>query len=255
LAILAVLTFRQSRTYTDLETLFRATIDRNPNCWLAQNNLGVELERQGRILMSRGWIDEARGRYREAITHYEDALKVRSEKAGAHVNLGVALARLGRTDEAIPRFQAALKIDRNCVEAYYNLAGALENQGRFEEAIAHFLDALKINSHDVMTLNGLAWLRATCPESAFRDGAEAVDLARRAFRSSKTPEPTILDTLAAAYAEAGYFREAVQTAQMAFNLARQQNNVTLAESVKARLRLYEARIPYRQSPAAPPPER
>jgi protein O-mannosyl-transferase len=255
LAILAVLTFRQSGMYADVETLYRTTIERNPNCWLAQNNLGVELERQGRILMSRGRIDKATAHYREAVTHYQDALRAKADYAGAHVNLGVALARLGRTDEAIPRFQAALRIDPDCVEAQSNLGRALLNQGRFEEAITHFNNALANNRNNPIALNGLAWLRATCPESAFRDGAEAVDLARRAFRSSKTPEPTILDTLAAAYAEAGRFREAVQTAQMAFSLARQQNNVTLAESVKARLRLYEAGTPYRQSLAAPPPER
>ena len=72
-------------------------------------------------------------------------------------------------------------------------------------------------------MNCLAWVLATCPEASVRNGAEAVELARRAVKLSDGREPAILGTLAAAYAEAGRFPEAVQTARKALELATQQN--------------------------------
>jgi tetratricopeptide (TPR) repeat protein len=204
--------------------------------------------------MSRGWRDEATSHFEEAITHYRDALKAKPNYADAHLNLGVALVRLNKTAEAIAEFQEALKSKDDYVEAHSNLAAALATQRRFNEAIAHYRIALEINPDNAATLNDLAWLRATCSESTFRDGAEAVKLAERASDLSKGREPTILDTLAAAYAESRRFPEAVDTAQTAIKLATLQNNAARAESVKARLRLYKLGVPYRQpATAAPPP--
>ena len=81
LAILAALTWRQSRMYADSETLYRTTIDRNPDCWLAHNNLG-------NVLADRGRIDEA-------IVHYRKALESNPRYAEAHYNLGLKLAGRG----------------------------------------------------------------------------------------------------------------------------------------------------------------
>ena len=103
---------------------------------------------------------------------------------------------------------------------------------------------------DAALLNDTAWILATSPEASLRNGVEAVELAQRAVELSGGQEPAILDTLAAAYAEAGRFAEAVQTAQKAAKLATQQNKQALAESIKARIRLYEAETPFR---ATPPP--
>ena len=77
LAALAVLTFRQSRMYTDIETLFQVTVNRNPSCWMAHNNLGL-------ALANRGDVDRA-------IEHYEKALQIKSDDAPAHYNLGALL--------------------------------------------------------------------------------------------------------------------------------------------------------------------
>ncbi len=103
-------------------------------------------------------------------------------------------------------------------------------------------------------MNELAWLRATCCEAAFRDGGEAVSLAEHASELSKGRNPTVLDTLAAAYAEADRFSDAMQVGGQALDLARRQGNAPLVEKITARLRLYSAETPYRQpSPASPPP--
>ena len=93
---------------------------------------------------------------------------------------------------------------------------------------------------------------ATCPEASVRNGAEAVELAQRAVQLSDGRVPAILGTLAAAYAEAGRFPEAVQTARKALDLATQRNELALAEEIKAKIPLYEAGTPFRE-PQQPSP--
>ena len=88
---------------------------------------------------------------------------------------------------------------------------------------------------------------ATSPLASLRNGEEAVEIARRADQLSGGREPAILGTLAAAYAEAGRFSEALQTARKALDLAAQQNKQPLAKSIRAQIRLYESGRPYRES--------
>ena len=99
-------------------------------------------------------------------------------------------------------------------------------------------------------LNDTAWLLATSPNASVRNGVEAIDLARRAVQLSANREPAVLGTLAAAYAEAGRFPEALQTARKALDLATHQNKPRLAESLRAKIWLYESGTPYRE-PSAP----
>ena len=96
-------------------------------------------------------------------------------------------------------------------------------------------------------LNQLAWVLATCPVESIRNGAEAVDLAQRAVRLPDGQEPAILDTLAAAYAEAGRFSEAVETMKRAVSLASARGNTALADIIRGRIKLYQAGSPYREA--------
>ena len=130
LAVLAVLSWRQSRMYADAETLYRTTIDRNPDCWMAHNNLGL-------ALAGRGQVDEA-------IAHYRKALEIKPDDAEAHNNLGDALAGRGQVDEAIAHYRKALEIKPDYAEAHNNLGNALAGRGQVDEAIAHYRKALEI---------------------------------------------------------------------------------------------------------------
>jgi spermidine synthase len=240
--------------YADIETLYRTTLDRNPDCWLIRNNLGDLLSDEGQFLMQRGQTGKATALYEEAIAHFHHALTANPDYAEAHLNLGNALAGLGRSDEAIGEFREALSHKQGFINAYVSLGRALVLQGRFAEAISCYRDARKVDSDDLPTLNELAWLRATCPEAAFRNADEAVSLAERARELSKGCNPTVLDTLAAAYAEAGRFSDAIQVGDQALDLARRQNNAPLVERITARQRLYRAETPYHQpSPTSLPP--
>ncbi len=102
-------------------------------------------------------------------------------------------------------------------------------------------------------LSDIAWELATNPNASIRNGAEAVELAERAAELSDRREPAILGTLAAAYAEAGRFVQALETARKAVELATQQDKQPLAESIKAKISLYQSQTPYREmQPLATP---
>jgi Flp pilus assembly protein TadD len=99
-----------------------------------------------------------------------------------------------------------------------------------------------------MAQNNLAWLLATCPDNSLRNGQKAVELAQQAVQLSGGKSPEILDTLAAAYAEAGSFPEAIETARQASDLSTAQNKKPLAEVIQNQLKLFETHSPYHEKP-------
>ena len=140
----------------------------------------------------------------------------------------------------------ALKPD--FAEPYYNLGDTLFYlEGKAPEALAAWRAVLRIDPDHVAVLNQTAWVLATSPDASLRDGAQAVALAERAARLAGGRQPAVLDTLAAAYAEAGRFPEAVQIASQLLELARQQDNRRLLGALEARLALYQAGTPFRES--------
>jgi len=231
----------------------------------ARNNLGVALANLGRfeeaitqyqmalklapnIASTHVNLGEAlvnRGRLVQAVTHFRKALELQPNIAAVHWQLGNALARQGGGDEAIIHFQKSLELQPDFPEAHCQLANLLVRRQRIDEAIEHYHEALKLNPNLLEAHNNLAWLRATWPQASFRNGAEAIELALKAVQLSGGEEPDILDTLAAAYAEAGRFSKAQEIAQKALALALQQNKQALAEALRARLSLYEAGTPFR----------
>ena len=124
-------------------------------------------------------------------------------------------------------------------------------KARPRQAAKHYAEAIRLQAEYPDALNNLAWIRATSEDRRLRNGPEAVRLAQQACQLTGRREVGALDTLAAAYAEAGRFAEAVQTARDALDLAMQQDKPALAESIQARLRLYEAGTPFHESPPSP----
>ena len=120
-----------------------------------------------------------------------------------------------------------------------------------EEAIAQFQKALAIKPDYVAAQNNMAWVLATCPQASLRNGIEAVGLAERANQLTGGKNPVILCTLAAAYAEAGRFPEAIETAQRALQLAETQSNTALVGALQSQLKLYQAGIPFHGTEQAP----
>lgn len=265
IAVLAVVTWQQSRIYLTRETLWRDTLEKNPDAWLAHHQLGLLLKTQGKI--------------GEAIQHYDHALKLKPDHPDAHNNLGNALLVMGRFDDAIRHYRIALEIRPIFAEAWLNLGNAMAQQGELEEAIGYYGKAVELKpfmpqAHDnlgkVLTWAGqvekglehmqeaarlapgwpaplasMAWILATHPDAGIRNGGRAVGLAQRAIALVPYQDPGLLDTLAAAYAEAGQFDQAVSTAESASAAAFGPR----AEAIGKRLELYKQQKPYRETPA------
>jgi Flp pilus assembly protein TadD len=117
------------------------------------------------------------------------------------------------------------------------------------QAVNHYHQALTLKPDMVEALNNLAWILAASPSDALRNGAEAVRLAERACELSQRREPVLLGTLAAAYAEAGRFGEAVTTAEKARDLATAGGLKDVAAKNSDLLELYRAGRPYREAGA------
>jgi tetratricopeptide (TPR) repeat protein len=148
LGLLGLLTWRQSRTYADIDTLYRATLARNPDSWLAHNNLANDLL--------------AAGQWDEAIYHYQQAWRLDPTRPEAASNLGIALGRAGRSAEAVVPFEQALRLRPDYAEVHYNLGVALAALGRLPEAIDHYEAALQLSpSHaEIHTGLGMALARS-----------------------------------------------------------------------------------------------
>jgi Flp pilus assembly protein TadD len=172
------------------------------------------------------------------------ALQINPDYEAAHNNLGGALLEKGSVEGAISHYQKALQIDPGSAEAHNNLGNAQLQNGNVDEAVANFKKALQIKPDYAEAQNNLAWLLATCPQASLRDGKMAVELALRANQLASSRNPVLLGTLAAAYAEAGRFAEAVETAKAALQLAEMQSNISLADDIRSRLKLYQAGIPF-----------
>jgi tetratricopeptide (TPR) repeat protein len=211
-------------------TQYQTALQIKPDYVEAHDNLG-------NVLLQKGRVDEA-------ITHYQMALQIKPDNAKAHNNLGNALVKKGRVDEAITQYQTALRIKPDYAEAHNNLGNALVEKGKVDEAITQYQTALQIKPNYAEAHNNLAWELATASQASLRNGGKAVELAERANQLTGGENPLILHTLAAAYAEAGRFSDAIQSAQKANELAQAAGQQNLARQLNGELKLYEAGLPF-----------
>ena len=126
LAALAVLTVLQIGTWRDTEALWTHALAVSPSA-IAYSSMGVVLDEQGKA--------------RNAVAHFEEALRINPRLAHAQNNWGIALARQGKWPEALPHYEEALRLNPGYTEARLNLAVALERLGRSAEAQQHIARA------------------------------------------------------------------------------------------------------------------
>ena len=194
--------------------------------------------------------------WRDSISLWERALAVTQDNQTAHQNLAAALWSKGKTTDARMHSRAAaITHARTTLKDYpfdvptHNDLGVLLVQNRDVRAgIEQWETSLQIDPDDGNALNNLAWVLATYPADTIRDGKRAVELAEKAAVLPGGEAPIVLRTLAAGYAEAGDFSNAVNTAQHALDLATGQNNTSLLATLRHEIELYQARTPYRESP-------
>jgi Flp pilus assembly protein TadD len=190
--------------------------------------------------------------WRDSVSLAERALAVSGDDFLMHFNLALALDERGDLPGAVRHYEDAVRLRPDLALLRVNLAAALARAGRVDQAIAQDRAAAALDPGSVAARNNLAWLRATHPVAAYRDGAEALALAREVVR--RDPQsPDALDLLAAALAENGRFGDAERTAGAALAAARAAGRTDLAAALEARRALYAAGRPYRETPGASPP--
>ncbi len=180
------------------------------------------------------------GRSEDALAEYSKTLQINPNHAKAHYKLAVHSARLGKLNEAIRHYSEVLRIKPDHADAHYRLGKAFAQQGRTEEAIECYRQALWLRPDWPEVLNSLAWVYATNENTKLRNGPAAVQLAQRACELTGYKNPNILDTLAAAYAEADSFSDAVRTAEKALDIAVLSGQKELVEKIQHCLGLYKA---------------
>jgi protein O-mannosyl-transferase len=196
---LGTLTWRQAASYSNAETLWRTTLARNAECWMAHTNLGL-------VLFQRGQIDDA-------IAHYRSALQIQPDWWDAEYNLGTALSAKGQVDEAILHSEKAVAMRPTDPDAQVSLANLLFQKGRVAEAIAHYQKALTVRPDDFLARYGLG--------HALLEKGE-LDSAIQVCRSALLLRPLDADchtTLAIALEEKGNPAEAIQHYNNALELA------------------------------------
>jgi protein O-mannosyl-transferase len=268
---LANLLAARSRT-VEAAAHYRQALAINPGHFGAHYNLGVISGQQGQLEDALEHFQKAvqiqpghaeahyhlalvlgmKGRLNEAIEQLQCVTAIKPDYAETYYNLGLVFAAQGRTAEAIQHYQKAIRLKPDYPDARNHLAQLLAAQGRLAEALQEYQRMLELDPKNISAHLRLAWLLATGPEASGRNGHQAVALAEQAKALAGMESPQLLDTLAAAYAEAGRFPEAVETARRALNLPATRNNPPLAEAIQARLKLYEAHAPFRDTDASLP---
>jgi len=221
------------------------------------------------------WVS---GNLDEAAKNYRSVLRSAPNSEDVHYRLGYILCLQKKWPEAGIQFNEVLRLDPNNPFVRKFLGDALSAQEKFTDAEAEYSTALQLNPGDPVieqaleknryletlhlkpdspeVLNNLAWMLATSTNADMRDGARAVQLAERACELTHHQKTIYLGTLAAAYAEAGRFDDAISTAQKACALASESGDQNLLKRNQELLVLYRAHQPYHEAaeefvPAAP----
>jgi tetratricopeptide (TPR) repeat protein len=194
-----------------------------------------------------GEAHEGRGDLPRAVEAYRAGL-LRNPRATRGWNkLGRTLAKQGQLDAAHEVFAKTIRDDPNDPEAYESLAIVAEMRGDSRTAAFHYAQALEHQPEFRHARRRLGWIRATSPDPALRDGAEAIRLFTHACEQTDHRDPDDLDGLAAAYAEAGRFEDALRTAEQASAVASEAGRGARARLSEQRAALYARGQPLRGS--------
>jgi protein O-mannosyl-transferase len=164
LLALGILTWRQSQIYTNMETLWEDTLNKNPDSWMAHNEIDIIRRKQGRfaeammhakqrlelssytetiypLSYSDGYfnlaliLDEQK-KFDEAVNYYQKAIAIFPNNAKAYYRIGEVLAKEGKVEQSIPYFRRATEFNLNLYEAYYNYGTMLQQLARKKEGRA-----------------------------------------------------------------------------------------------------------------------
>jgi tetratricopeptide (TPR) repeat protein len=234
--------------YLDQDDYFLAVACYSELIKLDQKNADAYLNR-GDAYRGKGNDDQAIADYSQAIQLYDQAIQLNPKDAFANLSRPIAYHDRGLIyddkgdyDKAIADYSQAIQLDPKRASFYHDRGLACKHKGDYDRAIADYDQAIQLEPKYAKAYDALAWLLATCPQAAFRDGKKAVENATKACDLSQWKNPYLVDTLAAACAEAGDFDNAVRWENK--YLETPNLNASDAADAKSRLALYQTQQPY-----------
>ena len=244
MAIAAI--FREERQYAEASRYLNQFLEKNPppaatdlrrEAVSARRRLADVYQLLGQLA-----LDEAPAREATAgdaaLAALKKSLEFHPRQLGALLELAELYRQRGQLDSAQRMLERAREVSPRDPRVF-NQGGLLYlSRGDTAQAEAAFQQALREKSDYYPAANNLAWLWATSPDEARRNGQRALTMAEELVKRLG-PRADLLDTLAAAQAESGNFSEAVSTARRAAEAARRGGNELLAEAIEQRLREYE----------------
>jgi tetratricopeptide (TPR) repeat protein len=219
--------YLDARRLDEAAVHFRRSLELNPASSSSHYNLGYALALQGQR--------------ERAIESFRAALRLDPDHAQAHNNLAAMLQLTGRADEAMEHYRRAITLRPDNVEARSNLGRLFSSRRQEREAAEQFRAVLAQREDDPQALAGVAWIAATSDNPSLRDPPEAVRLAARAAALTGRRDLTVLDALAAAYAAADRFDDAIQAAGEGAELAESEGRLELSARFRERAALYRQR--------------
>ncbi len=192
--------------------------------------------------LNRGVAFEKKKAYEQAIKDYTETIRLNPKDSDAYFNRGVAYEKKEEYDKAIKDYTKVIQLDPKDSFAYSNRGNAYKMKLEYKKAMKDYTKAVQLGPNPYAH-NALGWMLATCPNDGLRDGKRAIEHATKACELWKWKDAYGLETLAAAHAESGDFKEAVKWQKRATKLGFPDEDKQ--ERAQQRLKRYEGGKPHR----------
>ena len=206
------------------------------------------------LIFNRGYSWSEIDYYEKAIDDYTEAIKIHkvsklnpSDLPEVYYYRAEAWYGKGNLDNAISDYTKAIQKKPDYDKAIFHRADRLYEKKDYALAIIDYEKAIELNSKNSLLYNNYSWLLSTCPDSRFRNGEKALNMALKANEFNPN-EVIYLGTLAAAYAEKGNFEKAVQIEEKAILLLKDNNKELkqLKDELKLILKSLKSGKPWRE---------
>jgi tetratricopeptide (TPR) repeat protein len=211
LLVLGVATWVRAGVFDNNLNLWEDTIAKNPDAWMAHNNLAFDLHRLGREQRNLGLLDNANKSFERAAAAASEAVRLKPDHVKALNNWGNALRALGRNDEAMDKYDRAIQLDPTYPDPHYEKGAALASQGKHSQAVESYRRFLELadQTPGVQTRQAMASAHEALADSLVADGQ--TEPALEEYLKAIELNPRFTDAMkdaAALFARSGRYQQA-----------------------------------------------